>query len=450
MARGKLPAATVFYDANCRFRRLKGDVGMRFSISAQMPPDDDHDGWWWSKPKKVTLSSANDKAELLALADAYRDELSQAAAPPVTLSEHIARWKKLRSEQTSYKNADGELVEKSLTQSTIDREATLLQHIEDYAGDAVVADITARDIVRLYNKMADDGMSRSTRARVHIKLRQLLTQAMVDGYIRENPISKVPSYAIPTAPPPDPVRHEERKMTLDEANALMDTIRTEPRDGLRAAIWLSYMLGLRRGEAMGLKWSDFDETTMTVHIQRQMSRHGEVPPKTTKADRILPVAKLVWAYLEEWRDEQIRLYQKPVPVRDRQGRQTLKDGKPRTEKLTWSPGIYVCCNTDLRGWKPNGNFNRSLRNYFVSHGLGEWIVDDEGKRHYHGVGLHSLRHAFCTSLIRKSVDVTSAQHLLGHAEPITTLRWYSDDTEDGMREAAMRHAQQVMTPAVGP
>ena len=156
-------------------------------------------------------------------------------------------------------------------------------------GDDVVADLTARDIVLVYNKMADNGISKITRAPVNVKLRQLLQQAMMDGYIRESPIDKMPAYAIPTDPPPDSIRHEERKIALDEANALMSQIRKEPRGGLWAAVWLSYMLGLRRGECMELTWSDFDESKMAVHIQKQMSQQDETPPKTAKADRVFPV-----------------------------------------------------------------------------------------------------------------------------------------------------------------
>ena len=446
MARGKLPAATVFYDNNCRFRRLRGDAGMRFSISVQMTPSEDHETWWWSKPKKVELSSPNDKSELLALANSYRDELQRVTTKPVTVSDFIERWKTEREEQLTSVDANGEENEGNLKTSTLDREKTLLAHIDRYIGDVSLSDISTTHVKQMYSKMKKDGMSKSTRSRVHYKMRQLLDYAQLQGHIKENPCRQLPDWLIPLTPAPDPDRHEERKITLDEANALMDEIRKEPRDGLRAAIWLSYMLGLRRAECMGLKWSDFDASNdekITVHIQRQMSRYGETPPKTVKADRVLPVAWPVWRYLTEWRDVQQQLYTQPVPVRD----EVTKRKTGRMQTLIWSPDAYICCNSELVAWKPNGNFNRSLRKFFVEHDLGEWIVDDAGKKHYHGVGLHSLRHAFCTSLIRKGVDVTTAQGLLGHAEPITTLRWYSDDTEDGMREAAFEHARVVMTPA---
>ena len=138
MARGKLPAADEFHDGGYRFRRLKrGERGKAFSILVRMPADDDHETWWWSKPKKITLTKANDKTELLQLADAYREDLERGANTPVTISVYIERWKKRRA-----------LLAKAgkLKQSTIDREATTLQHAADYIGGIAFHELTAQDI----------------------------------------------------------------------------------------------------------------------------------------------------------------------------------------------------------------------------------------------------------------------------------------------------------------
>ncbi|MBO7386050.1 MAG: tyrosine-type recombinase/integrase, partial [Clostridia bacterium] len=54
-----------------------------------------------------------------------------------------------------------------------------------------------------------------------------------------------------------------------------------------------YYLGLRRGEALGLKWGDFDWKESQVHIQRDIdfaystAREGAL--KTEAADRFVPV-----------------------------------------------------------------------------------------------------------------------------------------------------------------
>ena len=432
MARGKLPASEKFFDSGCRFRRLKKEPkGVHFSISVRMPKDGEHDGWWWSAPLKVQLASPNDKAELLSLAATYRDKLTMRAEVPATVSEYIDRWKARRAKLVT----GG-----SLKQSTIDRENTTLKHLTDYAGDEVLADMTAGSIENVYAAMSRDGISMSTRARVNVKLGQLLSQAMRDGVIRDNPMDKVAPEAVPRMPQRDIGRYEERQVTIAEADALMAEIQSEPRDGLHAAVWLSYTMGLRRGECLGLRWSDIDEDNMTMRIERQMTRNGIDTTKTYKSRRTLPLPTPVWRYLKSWRDTQMQLYNKPLPKRDKRGRVT------GTRKLKWAPSVYVCTNDDGIGpWKADGNFNRGLRHFFISHNLGEWVMDDEGKRHYHGATLHSLRHTYATALIRDGVDVISAQALLGHAQITTTLQVYADATEDGMREAAIIHAMHVAT-----
>lgn len=90
-------------------------------------------------------------------------------------------------------------------------------------------------------------------------------------------------------PQRDISRYEERQVTIAEADALMAEIQSEPRDGLHAAVWMAYTLGLRRGECLGLRWSDIDEDAMTVRIERQMTRTGIEATKTYKSRRTLPL-----------------------------------------------------------------------------------------------------------------------------------------------------------------
>lgn len=429
MARGKLPAKDEFHDSGYRFRRLKrGEAGKAFSVFVRMPADDEHDDWWWSKPKKITLGKPDDKTQLLSLADAYREELTTKEEVPSTVSEYIEHWKERR----------GRLVKSGKKkQSTIDREKTTLRYIDDYMGDMLIAEMTAAAISNVYAKMEKDGISASTCARAHVKLRQLLKQAVRDRIIEENPIDDMDEDDVPHMPQRDAGRYAERQVTIDEADKLMSELKGEPKSGLHAAVWLSYMLGLRRGECLGLRWSDIDEKAMTVRIQRQMTRDGVDTTKTYRSTRTLPLTQPVWRYLLSWRDEQIKLYSEPLKHRNKFG---LLDEMVPT---TWTPEVFVCTNADGWPWKLSGNFNRGIRNFFVAHGLGEWIVDDNGKRHYHGATMHSLRHTYATSLIRDKVDVVSAQALLGHAQVTTTLQVYADATMDGMREAAVAHAMHV-------
>lgn len=66
-----------------------------------------------------------------------------------------------------------------------------------------------------------------------------------------------------------------------------------------------YYLGLRRGEALGLQWGDFDFDEDLVHIQRDIdfcgstARDGDL--KTDVADRYVPIPGELRAMLTKMR-----------------------------------------------------------------------------------------------------------------------------------------------------
>ena len=52
-------------------------------------------------------------------------------------------------------------------------------------------------------------------------------------------------------------------------------------------ILCALLMGLRKGEILALKYSDFDEKTQTVHIRRQYAANYEVDKKTGKRKKIM-------------------------------------------------------------------------------------------------------------------------------------------------------------------
>ena len=52
-------------------------------------------------------------------------------------------------------------------------------------------------------------------------------------------------------------------------------------------ILCALLMGLRKGEILGLKYSDFDEETQTVHIRRQYTTDYVVDKKTGKRTKIM-------------------------------------------------------------------------------------------------------------------------------------------------------------------
>lgn len=67
--------------------------------------------------------------------------------------------------------------------------------------------------------------------------------------------------------------------------------------------YLDLATGLRRGELLGLKWTDIDLRRKTMRIQRSIARQngsvGEVPLKTKNAYRTLPLSEDAVEVLKE-------------------------------------------------------------------------------------------------------------------------------------------------------
>ena len=141
--------------------------------------------------------------------------------------------------------------------------------------------ITAAQIQEFVNGFA--GASKSQINLVIGTLRSIFSSAYADGIIERDPTVALIR--------PKPSKHEPRRaLTPEETKRVLETIQTHP-EGLFLAI--IYYLGLRRGEALGLKWGDFNFHADQVHVQRDIDFTGatatEDTLKTDAADRYVPI-----------------------------------------------------------------------------------------------------------------------------------------------------------------
>lgn len=116
-------------------------------------------------------------------------------------------------------------------------------------------------VERLYQRLRDEGAKASTVQQVHRTLRTALNEAVRRERITKNPVLVVKA---PKAP-----QTEIEPLTIKEAQRILATAR-ERRNAARWALALS--LGLRQGEALGLKWSDLDTESGTLTIRRALQR----------------------------------------------------------------------------------------------------------------------------------------------------------------------------------
>lgn len=117
----------------------------------------------------------------------------------------------------------------------------------------------------LYVKMMQSGRAAGTAHQAHRTIRTALNEAVRRGHLVRNPatIAKAPRLS-----------HDEvEPLTLEEVRSLMEAAAA----GRNRARWAAALaLGLRQGEALGLRWSDVDLDRGQVVIRRQLQRPGWV------------------------------------------------------------------------------------------------------------------------------------------------------------------------------
>jgi integrase len=116
-------------------------------------------------------------------------------------------------------------------------------------------------IERFYRAMQDKGSKAGTAHQVHRTFRTALNEAVRRGHLTENPVrlAKAPKVA----------EEEVEPYTVAEVQQLLRAA-DKRRNSARWAVALA--LGLRQGEALGLKWSDIDLDGAILWVRRSRRR----------------------------------------------------------------------------------------------------------------------------------------------------------------------------------
>lgn len=241
--------------------------------------------------------------------------------------------------------------------------------IEPSLGNMDLADITPRTLdAWLIEQSISPNVWRITKAFIRMAYKYEI--------IDRDPCAKVLNA-------PSRRRPNTRTLTRDEMLALMDGLAGTQ---VYAAVVCGCTLGLRREEACGLTWDDFDWEHHTVTIRRGVQFvHGReivVDPKTPLSRRTLPLP----------RETVRRLY----PLR----------GK-----------------------------GRILGEYHV-HQIANKYRALCRERDLPYVPMSNLRTSWCTMMVNSGMPVSKVSRYMGHADTETTMRWYTKSREDELDEIA--------------
>jgi integrase len=171
-------------------------------------------------------------------------------------------------------------------------------HVVPRIGGKKLNRLTVRDVRIMVDDMRDAGMSPRMVQWVHSTLRAALQHAFAEDLVTRN-VARGVRIEIP-----EKITIIE-PFTADEAREFL----RKAKDHRLYGLWVTVlMLGLRRSEALGLHWSDVDLDKGTLRISRGLQRAGgelrELPTKTRRSRRTVPLPPFVVQALHEHRDRQ--------------------------------------------------------------------------------------------------------------------------------------------------
>ncbi|MGE5764987.1 MAG: tyrosine-type recombinase/integrase, partial [Mycobacterium leprae] len=282
-------------------------------------------------------------------------------------------------------------------------------HVLPYLGAATLVAIDAGSLNRLYARLLADGRRntkggglspRSVRY-VHTILHRVLKDAVKLGRLARNPADAADP---PRSPSPSPA------MVTWTAQELREFLAATTNDRLHAAWVLLATTGMRRGEALGLRWSDVDLNAARAAVRQTVIavRHEVAfgTPKTAKGRRTVALdAGTVTALREH---------------RKRQNAERLQVGAGRHDH------DLVFCGIDGTPLHPE-RFSRSFSDRIRQLGLPK-------------IRLHDLRHGWATTALAAGVHPKVVQERLGHANISITLDVYSHVAEGLHVDAAEKVA----------
>ena len=270
-------------------------------------------------------------------------------------------------------------------------------HIKPNIGSIPLNKLTSLELQKFYKKLLGNGrverieskkqpkgLSAKTVRNINQIISSALNLAIEQKLILANPAN---ACALP--------KLEHREMKTLPVEQLTSFLREAKESGVFEMYYIELATGLRRGELLGLKWSDIDLEHGNLRVQRQIVRiDGEIveaPLKTKNAYRTLPLST------------------DAVDV--------LKEQKKK------------CGNSQYVFPSPTGG---PISPDSVLHMLHRVL-----KR----VGLpkvrfHDLRHTFATLALQNGVDIKTVSGMLGHFSAGFTLDTYAHVTTSAQKEAA--------------
>ena len=244
-------------------------------------------------------------------------------------------------------------------------------------------------------KLRKSGLSSNSVHNITVIIRCALQDAFKKNMIAYNPVDRT------TLPKKD--KFVSKFYTAEQANDLLRAIDDEP---IRPAIILGLLFGLRRSEAVGLRWQDVDFKLGAIHIRNTVVRSKTVlEEEHTKS----MASKRTLYFVPGTEEFFLKLKQQQA-----QNRAILKEAYAKSD--------HVCVWDDGRPISPD----------YVTQRFAIILL----KNNFPHIRFHELRHTAGSLLLEGGASAKQLQEFLGHEQVSTSLNIYAHLSEEGKKETS--------------
>lgn len=283
---------------------------------------------------------------------------------------------------------------------------SVYRHIIPILGKKKMSAVNRGDVQKLYNDRAEYSVSVSRLVKTVMNVS--MKYAVDKKIISENP-------AIGINLPKNVKKKEyharsidtQKTLTMEQILLLLEASRGTP---IHMQVLFNVLMGLRRKEINGVKYSDIDYINRTLNLHRQLGKKintkkedfspktftkQELELKTPSSYRSIPIPDYVFEAILQQRE----VYERN---KRRRGKQFQDSG-------------YVCCSA--YGKPRSKDFHwKHYKKLLADNNLPD-------------IRWHDLRSTFCTLLLKNNFNPKAVSKLMGHAKELITLDVYGDNRE---------------------
>lgn len=384
------------------------DAGKRWRFQIYVPKDPEYPEQGMRRLTQSGFTSTDDANDALQEALKKRKQNEKFSGKAPTIGTYADEW------------AEG----LKLADSTIKGYKKIIRnHITPQLGDIHLDQLTATRIARHYRDLEDHGradhvgkgrpLSANTVHKIHVVLGAILDAAIEDGHLTVNPAKKKRTVKAPTSSEIRAQKPEIATWTAEQLNTFLNWNRDELDDELFPLWRLIAYTGMRRSEALALKWNDISTKAKHISIRRAVNTEHWTRTKTTKTGN---------ARVIDIDDETLKV---------------LAGYKVARAELSFElakADAYVFGDDDGALRSPDAMTSRWDRRL-------KWATAkfDTLTR----VTLKGLRHTHATLLLEMGVHPKVVQERLGHSTITTTMNIYSHVTPTMQKSAVARFAAHL-------